>query len=280
MRRRSVQFGLHPQAFQVRVAGIGLSDIRLVGLQFDRAVQDGRVGADEQRFPQSQQDVQVLGRQHEVVLRPLQREPVVGQLHFAAQHVVVRDEPFLLHPADVVQAAFRLLDVAGEDLLPAVEFEKLHVLLQKGQTDVRGIRFGAQRGERTLHARLADGVAQFPSPVDRLREVHGVILRPVGCVGMIGAGEPLPEDGRPAGVASPQADLQVGQPFGPGAPVPVRGRSAPPAHRPAMPGCVGRPVRKAAPREGRACRSGPRRAVRRAGRSEKDRTVCSCSSSS
>ena len=186
-------------------------------------MQDSRVGADEQRFPQSQQDVQVLGRQHEVVLRPLQREPVVGQLHFAAQHVVVRDEPFLLHPADVVQAAFRLLDVAGEDLLPAVEFEKLHVLLQKGQTDVRGIRFGAQRGERTLHARLADGVAQFPSPVDRLREVHGVILRPVGCVGMIGAGEPLPEDGRPAGVASPQADLQVGQPFGPGAPFPFEG---------------------------------------------------------
>ena len=39
-------------------------------------------------------------------------QPVIGELHFAAQYVVVGDDAFRLHAADVLKPALRFFDIA------------------------------------------------------------------------------------------------------------------------------------------------------------------------
>ena len=115
-----------------------------------------------------------------------------------------------------MQASFRLLDVARQHLLLAVEAGELHVLTEQIQLQVGGVGLALQGGQRAFHAGTADRVAQFTAPVERLRKVDGVVLRPVGRIGAVGLPQPLAEDHRLSGKAAAQPDRKVGQPVGPG----------------------------------------------------------------
>ena len=179
-------------------------------------MEQGGVGPDQQLLVQPQQDVQLLRDQCDVVFCLLQGQPVVGQLHFAAQHIVVGDESLFLHAADVVQAPFRLLDVARQDLLLAVEAKQLQVRFQQIQLQIRGIRFALQRRQRPLHACPADRMAQLAAPVYGLREIYDIILRPVRSVGTVRIAQSPAEYYGLSDESAAQADLEVRQAVGPG----------------------------------------------------------------
>ena len=115
-----------------------------------------------------------------------------------------------------MQPAFRLLDVAREDLLLAVEAEQLHVLLEQAQFEIGGIGLALQRSERAFLTGPADCVADLPTLVEGLREVDGVVLRPVGRIGPVGLAESLSEDDGLTGETAAQTDRKVGQPAGTG----------------------------------------------------------------
>lgn len=174
------------------------------------AVEQRRVGPEQQHLVESEQNVELLRCELDAVLRLPEREPVVGQLHFAAQHVVVGDEPLLLHPADVAQPELRLLDIAGEHLLFTVEAEELEVLFEQVQFHLGAVARCPEHREPLFEVGLADGVADASSLIEGLGQVHGVVLRPVGRIGTIGVRQSVAEDDGLADKTAPEPHLEVG----------------------------------------------------------------------
>ena len=146
-----------------------------------------------------------------------QGEPVVGQLQFAADFVVARDEPLVAHPADVLEPARRFIDVLLQDLSLLVKVVQRDILLQQQHFDLRPVVFCAERGDLPFQICLPDAVPDFPSFVKRLGKVDVVVVRPVRGVGARGLGQSLLEnDGLPE-IAAGQSYIQAGQPFAAGA---------------------------------------------------------------
>ena len=117
------QFGLFLQQQHGRVVAVGLCDVVFARFGGVGLLQQGRVGVEQQVFVHSQQDIQLSGYEADVVFRLLQRQPVVGELHFAAQHVVVGYQSLALHASDVNQPSFRLINVSFQHQVLFVEAE-------------------------------------------------------------------------------------------------------------------------------------------------------------
>ena len=98
------QFGLFLQQQHGRVVAVGLCDVVFARFGGVGLLQQGRVGVEQQVFVHSQQDIQLSGYEADVVFRLLQRQPVVGELHFAAQHVVVGINVSFQHQVLFVEA--------------------------------------------------------------------------------------------------------------------------------------------------------------------------------
>ena len=81
-----------------------------------------------------------------------------------------------LHAADVHQSAFGLVDVAPQHQVLLVEAEQFQVVVQQGELDVGAVRGGLQGGDAALQVGPADGIFQASAFVERLGEVHGVVL--------------------------------------------------------------------------------------------------------
>ena len=70
----------------------------------------------------------MLGGETDIVLGLQQAETVIGQLHLAAQHVVIGDKSFALQAADILQTAFGLCNVPGQYIMLFIEGKEVKVL--------------------------------------------------------------------------------------------------------------------------------------------------------
>ena len=203
--------GLFPEQTHRRVVLVGFPHIVVVRLQGNGTVQQRRIGQQQPVLVDAQQDVQLLRNQYQAVLGFGQRKAVVGKLHLAAQHIVVRYQSLFLHLADIFQPAFRLFDVPRQYLTLFVQAEQVHISLQQPQLHIGTVVGGLKRCRMRLQVGFPDSISYLSPFVKRLGEVYRIILRPVGSIGIRGIRQAaLKHNGLPHD-SSAQAYLQIGQ---------------------------------------------------------------------
>ena len=124
-----------------------------------------------------------MGYQPDIVSGFGDGQPVVGQLHFTPENVIVCDNAFFLHSPDVLEPAFRLLNVPVEYPVLFVEAEQVQILLEQFQFDVCPVGCSLKPCDVLLQSGFADGIFDFSSLIERLGKIDGVVLLPVGSVG-------------------------------------------------------------------------------------------------
>ena len=171
------------------------------------------VGQDDRPLVDPHPDVEPLRGDAGVVDGLAQRKSVVGQTHLAAQHVVVGDQTFGLHLPDVPEPPLRLFDVAAQHVALFPQGEEVHVLAQQLEFHLRTVGLCAEAGDPLLDFGPADAAADAAALVERLDDVDGVVLRPVGGIGIGGVAQTVFEDDGLPHEAALEADVHLRQTF-------------------------------------------------------------------
>ena len=112
---------------QFRIVLVSLPHIFVTAFERYRRVKQPRIGLEQQGFIQSEDDIQLLGDDGDIIVRFPVSQLVVSQLQLTAQLVVAGDDPLFLQTADIFQPSRRLLHVPGEYLFLLVQAEQIHI---------------------------------------------------------------------------------------------------------------------------------------------------------